>query len=182
MINYTDKPGLSEAFRKAGIYFREENGKFTVNHPDTGKNPEKYADVNAQNEIAAQAIINNHTLLDSANHICEQIDEYATTLRNKSIKGLSTFEVARWSVKSAEAEKLAISNNVADAPSLAKEAASRGISVEELASKVLANAEATTDAEANIAGTAGKHKDAVRSLSSFDDVKEYDFSNGWPVV
>lgn len=165
-ITYTEKgAGLHQVIVAAGHGLREENGKWV-----------------SSNDAAVQALIDSYSLADAQDYVCAQISNRARDLRDKKLKGYSPFEVAAWSIKSAEAMKAAESGKALDAPVLAKEAQARGITLEAMIAKVEGNAAVYGDLEAQIAGIDGKHRDVVRSLQSFDEVTAYNWSIGWPEV
>ena len=130
--------------------------------------------------VAAQAVIDAYTLADCQSAVCAAITAHATAIRDRLIAGISPGEMAAWSIKRAEAEAYLASGNLADAPLLAAEAAARGISVEALTARVVSNAAALSQLEAVVAGNDGRHRDAVRALTSVADVMQYDWSAGWP--
>ena len=107
------------------------------------------------------------------------VDLHAAWLRNEFLAGTSPFEAASWPLKALEASGFADSRQ---AKSLAIEADARGVSVESIVERVLRNAQALGALEAVIAGTAGKHRDALKELKTADDVYGYDWRGGWPEV
>lgn len=165
MINYVDKPGLSDAIRLAGHALREENGVMT-----------------SSDDAAVQAIIDAYSLADAAAARCLEIDAHAVGLRDKAVRGIAVGEMASWPIKRAEALAVAAGGSAAAAPMLAAEAAGRGVALTAIVDRVLANAAGLATLEAAIAGACGRHKDAVRALGAFADIAAYDWSAGWPVV
>jgi len=129
---------------------------------------------------AAQVIIDAYTLADCQSAVCAAITAHAKAIRDRLLAGVSPGEMAAWSIKRAEAEAYLASGNLADAPLLAAEAAARGISVKALTARVVSNAAALSQLEAVVAGNDGRHRDAVRALTSVADVMQYDWSAGWP--
>lgn len=77
-------------------------------------------------------------------------------------------EYGAWPLKLAEAQ-------AGGGPMLAMEAQARGVPQDELISKVLANAESFQQMEAWIAGTAGKHRDAINALQTREELINYDW-------
>lgn len=166
MINYIEKGhGLHGAIASAGYNLREENGAWV-----------------ADDEAAVQAIIDRYTVADAAAAVCALIDGEARRLRDKAVKSISPGEMASWPVKRAEAERYLATGEAADAPMLAAEAESRGVTLAAVAIRVKAAGERFSRLEAEISGTAGRHKDALRAQTSFEGVAAYDWSTGWPVV
>lgn len=166
MIKYIEKgSGLHAAIQIAGEWAREENGKWIVS-----------------NEVAVQSIIDAYTVLDAANFITPRMDAYAAALRKKATAGISAAEMASWSTKADEAKAYTLSNNTADAPNLAIEAAVRGVPLDNIISRVLKGAASLMALECEIAGIKGKHSDALRACQTFEEVIAYDWSVGWPEI
>lgn len=90
--------------------------------------------------------------------------------------------MASWPIKRAEAARFAETADPADAPILTAEAAARGIPLADIVTRVQANAVQLAMLEAAISGIAGRHKDAVRALDTFEAVLAYDWQAGWPVI
>jgi hypothetical protein len=111
-----------------------------------------------------------------------EIDRLAKSKRDSIVADYSPGEMASWPIKRGEAlaYQSAMTPSDAIAPSLAVEAAIRGISTAALVGKVLANSEILTGLEAAIAGNAGKHRDAV-SVMTATAARNYDISTGWPI-
>lgn len=111
-----------------------------------------------------------------------EIDRLAKSKRDAIVADYSPGEMASWPIKRGEAlaYQSAVNPTDAIAPSLAVEAAIRGISTAALVGKVLANSEILTGLEAAIAGNAGKHRDAV-SVMTATAARNYDISTGWPI-
>lgn len=107
--------------------------------------------------------------------ILAAIDAHANALRNSMTADTTPAEMASWGIKRGEA--LAYAGDPAACPMLAAEAAARGVPLTAIVNRVLTAAAALSAAEAAIAGTAGRHKDAVRAAA---DPAGYDWSAGWP--
>lgn len=166
MIRYTEKGyGLHDAIRAAGEWLKQENGVWV------------YSD-----EAKVQAIIDGYSLSDAQNVRCAEVSNKAKLLRDKAIKSISPGEMASWPIKLAEAAKFAATGLDADAPMLTAEATARGISTAALVAKVGDNATVFATLEAEIGGIDGKHRDAIKALTTFAAVNSYDYSAGWPVV
>lgn len=166
MINYIEKgAGLHAALRAAGLHLRDENGTWI-----------------ADDEAAVQAIIDAFSVADAAAYVCQDIEAEAKRLRDKAIKAISPGEMAGWPIKLAEAAKFSVSGDPADAPLLAAESAARGIDLPAMMVKVQSNAGGFAALEAQIGGTSGRHRDAVRALDTFEAIAAYDWSAGWPAV
>ncbi len=130
---------------------------------------------------AIMAIDTAYPVSAAADAVCKQIEVLATSKRNQVIAGYSPGEMASWPIKRAEALAYQVSNNESDAPNLDAEASSRGITLAALVAKVLADAERFAGIEAAIAGASGRHRDAVRTLTTHADIAAYDYSVGWPL-
>jgi hypothetical protein len=119
-------------------------------------------------------------LADFVESICDAIDRYAASLFDLATSGVSPGEMASWSMKAMQASQYLATNNPAVAPLIALEAQFRGESCADIANRILANSAKLVPLEANIAGTAGKHKTAVRAATSFEEAAAYDWHTGWP--
>lgn len=104
--------------------------------------------------------------------ILAAIDAHARALRDAAVAGISPAEMAAWPIKLAQAQAGA-------GAMIEMEAAARGVPLTDLIAKILAKAAAMAALEASIAGTAGRHQDAVRAAA---DPAAYDWSAGWPEV
>lgn len=166
MIEYTEKGyGLHQKIASAGYALRQENGAWV-----------------SSDDAAVQAIIDGYTLDDAKAYRAEQISAHAKTLRDKVISAISAGEMASWPIKLAEARAFAQGATAEQCPMLSGEAASRGVTLAELVAKVAGNATTFAGLESMIAGVDGKHRDAIKACSSFDEVAAYDYLNGWPEV
>ena len=94
------------------------------------------------------------------------IDAFAADKRIK-LAGVPSPEYAAWGLKLAEAQ-------VGGGVILSAEASARGITTDELVKKVLSNAVAYQYAEAIIAGTAGKMRDAADKMTR-EQLVEFDW-------
>ncbi len=122
------------------------------------------------------------TLSQAQDRICRAIDAHATALRNAATDGIAPAEMAAWPIKRAEAARFAETGDAADAPILAAEAVARGVPLASIAARVQSNAAQLAMLEAAIAGTAGRHRDAVRAMTTSGDVLDYDWQAGWPGI
>lgn len=140
----------------------------------------------ASNPVAAQAIIDAWTPEQSlawAKTVTSQaISDHAKHLRDKVTAGVSAGEMAAWSIKRAEAIAYRQTGDAADAPMLSAEASARGISLADLIGKVDTNTTLFASLEVQIAGIDGKHRDAIKALTTADAVMTYDWLTGWPQV
>lgn len=171
-INYIEKgQGLWREIGAAGHWMRQNNQAWECS-----------------DEQAIQAIIDAYPISATIAEKKLEIDEYAKELRLKAAGGVSP-EQASWAIKSAQAQKYAVTNDPLDAPLLNAEAQYRGDTLQSIVDRVLANANGLLDMEAKIAGVAGKHKDAVTALqvenptaSDFRAVLDYDYKSDveWP--
>lgn len=167
-IIYTEKGyGLHDAIRKAGFAIREENGEWLTSN----------------NAADVQSIIDTYDELgNTVAKIKADIIAHAAKLRDKVGAGISPYEIAGWGRKIAEAEKFKLTGLDADAPNLEAEASKGGITVVELADKIIANSKKCASLESEIAGNSRFHRNAVAKCLSFDEAMKYDWSTGWPVV
>ena len=166
MIAYTEKgSGLHAKITKLGYNLREENGTWV-----------------SSDDVAVQAIIDSYTLAEAQALKANEVLEKAKALRDKAVRAISAGEMASWPIKLSEAAKFAASGLPADAPMLSAEASARGITLAALVAKVGGNASTFSTLEAAIGGVDGKHRDAIKALTTFDEVSAYDYSAGWPGV
>lgn len=113
------------------------------------------------------------------------IDQHANAIRTQITAGVSKAEMAGWYRKEREARAYKASGLSTDAPCLDAEATARGITLAALVDLVIAKADKLAALEAQIAGNAGKHNDAVDALindttATVAQIDAYDFSLGWP--
>lgn len=94
------------------------------------------------------------------------IDAFAADKRIK-LAGVPSPEYAAWGLKLAEAQQ-------GGGVILDAEASARGIATKDLVAKVLSNATAYQQAEAWIAGTAGKMRDATENMTR-EQLVEFDW-------
>lgn len=111
-----------------------------------------------------------------------EIDAYAAGLRNIVVRGRSAGEMASWSVKLIESRAWLANQDPLQAPVLVLTAKVRGISVNDLATRVIAQAEPFLQAEAYIDGIRGKHCDAVEACTTVQDIIVYDWHVEWPAL
>ena len=135
----------------------------------------------SSNDLAVQSIIDNFTLQELKDRRCAYVDKLATDKRNKVIAPYSPGEMAAWPIKRVEALAYQSSGNPSDAPNLSAEAASRGMSLQTLVTKVLNDAARFSWIEAHIAGTSGRHRDAIRLCQTHEEIMNYNYNTGWPV-
>lgn len=124
-----------------------------------------------------------------ANKIVE-IDEKAKAVREAFVDthqpNASIPEMVSWPIKAAQARAWVASQDDSVAPLVVAEAEARGTDVATVANRICVNADALESAEAQIAGNAGKLKDAVRvlalnepSLAVLEAIALVDVSIGW---
>lgn len=164
-IKYTEKgAGLHDEITATGHYLREVDGAWQ-----------------SSDDSAVQAIIDGYTLDQAIAYRCAQVEAHSKAIFDAAIAGYSSAETSRWPILRAEA--LAYRADPAAAvPSITTEASVRGCDVATLVNKILANADAFNALAAQIAGTSGRHRDAIRALPDFASLAAYDFSAGWPEV
>ncbi len=95
------------------------------------------------------------------------IDAFAASKRIK-LAGNPSPEYAAWGLKLAEAK-------AGGGPMLEAEAGHRGVTLQQIVERVLANAEAYQQGEAWIAGNAGKQRDIVSALTTREELLDYDW-------
>lgn len=165
MINYAEKgAGLHTAITAAGHTLDQRDGEWVSN-----------------DDAAVQAIIDGYTLSACQREITDQIDAHAKTMRDSVVATISSAEMASWPIKQREAAAYTASGDSADAPMLVLESSARGVSLAAMVGLVLQKAQQLAALEAMIAGTAGRHGDAVRATTTFADALAYDWRTGWPL-
>ena len=157
---------LQEKIRDAGQWLAEVDGVWQ-----------------ASDDVAVQAIIDGFSVAELASAVCAKIEALAESKRAAvfSAGNFSAFEAAAWSLKLREANAYAASGSPDDAPFLQREATRGGIMLANLVNRVLANSALLAPMEADIAGDARRHKDAVRALATHAEIAAYDYTVGWPL-
>jgi hypothetical protein len=164
-IRYTEKGiGMHDAIIAAGEFLYEDSALGWV----------------CSDEAAVQAIIDNYTLDQAKAEKKAQSLAIAKSLRDKVVAAISPGEMASWTIKRNEALAYSQTRKPEDAPLLYTESLARGISLDEMLLKVMANSNAFSAAEAAISGADGRHRDAIDNLPDFKAVVEYNLKLGWP--
>lgn len=166
MINFNGRNciELQDKIRAAGHWLAEVDGVWQADDAD-----------------AVQVIIDAFDVAALANACVAKIEALATAKRNTVVAPYSPGEMASWPIKLAEALAYQASGNSADAPNLSVEASARGMALSTLVQKVIADAQRFSAIEAAIAGTSGRHRDAVKALTSHAQIMAYDYTTGWPL-
>lgn len=174
MLNLSNAPGAMAAINTAGyIVEQRDNLVYGVRVSDgaTGEDVDN----------AIMQIDSSYSITACADYVCKIIDEIATNKRNKVIAPYSPGEMAAWPIKRAEALAYQASGNATDAPNLNAEATARGMPLPTLVNKVLSDAARFSWIEAHIAGTSGKHRNAIRNCQTIEEITSYNYNTGWPV-
>lgn len=115
------------------------------------------------------------TDLEEKKKFCiKQSDAYAALLRAKILAPASPYEASSWPLKLAEAK------DGINTPMLDLEAQHRGIDRTVLIQKVLDKAQQLAELESIISGINGKHTDIIKTLTSLQEVQDYDWRNLYP--
>lgn len=121
-----------------------------------------------------------------------EISAHAATLREKATEGYTPAEMASWQRKYEEARRYTVEPSseseakVEGVYLIWMEAQARGVTTKNIADRVKANGAALLAYEAAVAGTEGRHRDAVDAISEADDIatmraiQGYDYLVGWP--
>lgn len=174
MLNLSNAPGAMQAINAAGYAVEQrDNNLFGVRISD-GATGVDIDDIVSQIDL-------NYPTSTAADYVCKKIEALATVKRNSVVSAYSPGEMASWPIKRAEALAYIASGLSSDAPNLQSEAATRGITLTELVTKVINDANRFAGLEAAIAGTSGRHRDAVKALSTKEAMSTYDYTVGWPV-
>ena len=162
MINYAEKgAGLHRAIAAAGHRLEQRDGIWI-----------------SSDDVAVQAIIDGYTLAQAKDYKKRAVSAKAREKYDAVTAGVSPAEMAGWPLLLLDAKSY---RGGSAAPSVAAEAAARGISTESLVGKVEANAAQFQAARAAIAGTDGKKRDEIDALTTFEAVAAYDVTGGWPL-
>ena len=139
----------------------------------------------ASDPVMAQAIINTYTpakaLAFAQQAKCAEVDTLAAKLRNQIVAGTSPAEMSSWPLKLMQAQAYLAGTDTAPAL-LSAESQSRGVTLQDLAQRVITNNAQLGALEAQIAGTSGKHRDTIAALTDLAAVEAYNYSTGWPEV
>ena len=149
----------------SGQWLRQENGVFI-----------------SSNDATVQAMIDAYTVENAIAAKCLHVSALAKSLRDYVVIAISAGEMASWPIKMSETAKFAATGSAAQCPMLSMEANERGVTVASIASRVGGNGAVFAGLEARIGGTDGRHRDAIKLLTTFEDVAAYDYSGGWPSV
>lgn len=174
MLTINNWPGLMAAINAAGYHVDQRDNTLIGIRSIDGATGE---DIDA----AIMAIVSSYPVGDTANYVCKAIEALATAKRNAVIAPYSPGEMAAWPIKRAEALAYQAGGNSADAPNLSVEAFTRGMALSTLVQKVIADAQRFSGIEAAIAGTSGRHRDAVKALATHEQIMAYDYTTGWPL-
>lgn len=174
MLNMQNWPGLIQKINESGYQIHQVDNELVGVKSADGTSGQQI-----ENEI--NSIIDGYSVEDCANYVCLQIEKMATSKRNVVVSPYSPGEMAAWPIKRAEALTYQSSGNPSDVPNLNAEAASRGMSLQTLVTKVLSDAARFSWIEAHIAGTSGKHRDAIRTCQTIEEITSYNYNTGWPV-
>lgn len=120
-------------------------------------------------------------LEDKRAEVKNDADMIARTKRDHVVLGISPAEMASWPIKRFEALALQSGSDPTSSPSLAAEAAARGIALADLVAKVLANSSRLALLEAEIAGRCGAIRDAAGAATTDAELLAIDLEAGWPV-
>jgi hypothetical protein len=164
-IAYTEKgAGMHAAISAAGHWLEQRDGVWI-----------------SSNDAIVQAIIDAYTLDAAKTELSKSVLAHAKLLRDRVVANISMGELASWPVKLSEAAKFAQTGAAGDCPMLSGEAAARGITLAALVAKVGGNATGFSAIEGAIGGADGKHRDAIKALSTFQEVATYNIHSGWPL-
>ena len=162
-IVYTEKGiGLHRAISAAGHWLEERGGVWI-----------------SSNDAAVQAIIDGYTLAEAKAERKRDVSAKAREKYDLVTAGVSAAEMAGWPILLGEALTYRASGAIGAA--IQAEATIRGISVADLVAKIEGNAAAFQGARAAIAGTDGRKRDEIDTLSTFDEVAAYNVDEGWPL-
>lgn len=130
-------------------------------------------------EGAYQSVLTQYSLDDARADRRREVSAKAREKYDAVTAGISGAEMAGWPILLSESLAYRASGAVGGA--IQAEATIRGITVAELVTKIEHNAAAFQTARAAIAGTDGRKRDEIDTLSSFEAVAAYDVDGGWPL-
>lgn len=136
----------------------------------------------AGNDTAIQAIIDAWTLADQRDYAKTVIDQHARDARDRATADYSAAEMAQWKTKEAEARAY-YDDSGASVPNLQREATARGLTLDQLATKVIAKADAFLLLDAAVWARRQTLVDALNTAADFAAVNAIEISSykGWPV-
>ncbi|MEQ1888908.1 MAG: hypothetical protein ABL951_06975 [Alphaproteobacteria bacterium] len=109
-----------------------------------------------------------------------RVRKIATARRDAMLNGAHPMEVQGWIAKAAEAAAFAADpGDDLRFPIIKQEAEARGVTPDALVAKITAKRTALIRAEAAIEGARGRHKDAIRAITSMSEIEAYDINSGW---
>jgi len=163
MIDYIEKgAGLHRAVADAGHWLEQRDGVW-ISSDDT----------------AVQAIIDGYTLAQAKTEKRREVSAVARQKYNLVTAGISAAEMAGWPILLSEAADYRTSGVVG--PAIQTEAFIRGIDVGDLVSKIESNAAQFQATRPAIAGAAGRKRDEIDALATFEAVASYNVAGGWPL-
>lgn len=189
--NYRENPVLLGLIYAAGYVLGEDGSGPYVETRTGARGPAIDAAVQDIIDTFDVNLLPNSLAATLAAKVAE-IDAYAGAVRQRVRQAAQPFataeEMASWPIKAAQARAYVSTQDTGEAPIILAEAAARGVSVDDIAARIIANADALEAAEAAIAGNAGRHKDIVRSIAAQETVgpadvqtiAAYTFADGWP--
>lgn len=123
------------------------------------------------NDTAADEAIGTRAMALAV--MSDEVLRAAGFFRAKFVGAVSALEAAGWAPKLEEAR-------AGGGPLLTLEAQVRGVTLEQMVARVLANANAFANMEAQLSGLTGRHRDAMAALATREEILAYDWRAGWP--
>lgn len=149
MINYIEKGYLMhEWLAERGVYLSQRNGVWAANTPDE-----------QANQLIAEY---NPWPAEKAAKFAEIDADFETSVSSLTA-GWPQHEIQTWSKQESEARAF-VANSVASTPMLATIASTRGLTVAELAQRVIRDADAFTNASAIYVGLRHKARQRVQAM------------------
>jgi len=149
MIGYIEKGyGLHQMLAAQGIELRNVDGNWIANAPD---------------ELVSQLIADYNPWPSEKATKFAEIDQAFETAVSSLTAGWPQHEIQTWSKQEAEARAVAV-NPDAPTPMLSTIAITRGLTVSELAQRVIRDADAFTAASAHFVGLRHKARQQVQAL------------------
>ena len=131
---------------------------------------------------ADQSVIDAFGVADARVYLRQVVDQKAATVREQHFGAVDTYERDTWATKLEQAQEYDLTKLDSVAPMLKAEADKRGVTVQSVADRVLANSAAYQAVIGAISGRAGKLKDDIDAASSWSHLRTVvgAMKIGWP--
>lgn len=137
----------------------------------------------SSDDTVVQAIIDAWTLTDAITAKKREIADRARVLQDAFVErlGYSAGERDTWAIKRSEAEAVQAGGGPEVAPTLILET-SPTRTLQNVAARVLTNSVDYGAFAGAVARNRGVHQDAVAALTDYVQIRDYDYTTGWPAL